>query len=249
MTEPKRQPKYQRLADALRTAIDAGEYQPGDRLPGEKALAAEHGVAVGTARQALLALQSEGLAMSRRGAGVFVNAQRPIRRRGVQRLSREHWGSGASIFEADDDRPVTVDRMSVDVMLAPASVAPVLGLEDGSRACARSRRFVLDGNPVLIATSYLPYDLVKDSAIVEANPGPGGIYARLADLGHAPTHFREELRTRMPSAEEAEALDLSMSTPVIKICRTAFSASGQAVEVNDMTLDSAAYVLEYDFDA
>lgn len=248
MTDSQRR-KYQVIADSLRKAIDAGEYQHGDRLPGEKPLAAQYGVAVMTARQALNALRAEGLATSRRGAGFFVQSLRPIRRRGVQRLSRDQWGSGMSIFAADDDRPLTVDHVSVDVTVAPGAIAEVLGIQDGKRACARSRRFLLEDHPVLVATSYLPYELVKDSSIVEANPGPGGIYARLAELGHAPVGFREEVRCRMPAAEEAEALELSITTPVIKICRTAFSAADQAVEVNEMTLNSAAYVLEYDFDA
>jgi GntR family transcriptional regulator len=95
----------------------------------------------------------------------------------------------------------------------------------------------------------LPYDLVSDSAIVQADTGPGGIYARLAELGHAPAHFREEIRCRMSSSEETEGLHLAATTPVIKICRTAFSAEGRAVEVNEMTLDAGSYILEYDFDA
>ncbi|RLV69458.1 GntR family transcriptional regulator [Streptomyces sp. CBMAI 2042] len=33
------------------------------------------------------------------------------------------------------------------------------------------------------------------------------------------------------------------------VCRTAFAEDGRAVEVNEMVLDAAAYVLEYDFDA
>ncbi|MBH0247705.1 GntR family transcriptional regulator, partial [Streptomyces cavourensis] len=46
----KRQPKYQRIADELRDAIQAGQYRPGDRLPGENDLMADHGVARMTAR-------------------------------------------------------------------------------------------------------------------------------------------------------------------------------------------------------
>ncbi len=53
----------------------------------------------------------------------------------------------------------------------------------------------------------------------------------------------------MPSADEAERRSLSMGTPVIHIVRTAFADGGRVVEVNEMTLDSASYVLEYDFDA
>lgn len=47
----------------------------------------------------------------------------------------------------------------------------------------------------------------------------------------------------MPSANEAERLSLSMGTPVIQIVRTAFTEGGRAVEINEMTLDSASYVL------
>ncbi|MFJ8620176.1 GntR family transcriptional regulator [Streptomyces clavifer] len=244
-----RRPKYETIADSLRAAIDAGEYQPGDRLPGENPLAAEHGVAAMTARQALNALKSEGLVESRRGAGFFVRSFRPIRRRSLARLSREHWGAGASIFSADDNRPLTAENEVLGAVLPPEAVAAVLGVEPGDKVFARSRRHLVDGRPVLLSTSYLPYDLVVGSAITQSDTGPGGIYARLAELGSGPTRFREELRVRMPSSDDSVGLHLSSSTPVIKICRTAYTEDGHVVEVNEMTLDSLAYVLEYDFEA
>ncbi|MGW5847027.1 GntR family transcriptional regulator [Streptomyces sp. NPDC055254] len=245
-----RRPKYRRIADALRTAVQSGEYGPGDRLPGENDLMAAYGVARMTARQALGVLQNEGLAEARKGAGVFVRAFQPLRRRGIQRLAQERWGSGRSIWSADaGDRELIVDQIEAGEEEAPHRIVDVLGVPAGSRVWARSRRFVLDGKPVLFATSYLPSDVVADSAITQADTGPGGTYARLAELGHGPVHFREEIRSRMPSADEAERLALSMGTPVIQIVRTAFTEGGRAVEVNEMTLDSASYVLEYDFDA
>jgi GntR family transcriptional regulator len=82
----------------------------------------------------------------------------------------------------------------------------------------------------------------------KCRPGPGGTYARSAELGYKPVHLREEIRSRMPSQAEASRLQLSTGTPVIMICRTAFADEGRPVEVNEMVLD-AAYVLEYDFDA
>ncbi|MER5973231.1 GntR family transcriptional regulator [Streptomyces sp. NPDC002055] len=242
-------PKYQRIADDLKRAVHAGRYGPGDRLPGENDLMATYEVARMTARQALGVLQNEGLAEARKGAGVFVRSFRPLRRHGIQRLAEEAWGNGRSLWSADDDgRSVTVDRVSVDEQPAPARVAVVLGLDEGDAVCVRSRRYVLDGKPVLLAVSYLPAALVSGSAITRQDTGPGGIYARLADLGHKPVHFREEIRSRMPSADEADDLELTMGTPVFLIARTAFTADGGAVEVNEMTLDSASYVLEYDFD-
>ncbi|MFD5415357.1 GntR family transcriptional regulator [Streptomyces nojiriensis] len=245
-----RQPKYQRIADALRAAIQAGEYGPGDRLPGENDLMAAYEVARMTARQALGVLQNEGLVEARKGAGVFVRAFRPLRRRGIQRLAQEQWGSGRSVWSTDtEDRELAVDQIEVREEGANGRVCDVLGVAAGTRVWARSRRFVLDGKPVLFAVSYLPSDIVGDSAITQVDTGPGGTYARLAELGHEPVHFREEVRSRMPSADEAERLALSTGTPVIRIVRTAFARGGRVVEVNEMTLDSASYVLEYDFDA
>ncbi|GGO98626.1 GntR family transcriptional regulator [Wenjunlia tyrosinilytica] len=243
-----RRPKYQRIADDLKAAIESGRYGPGDRLPGESALAEQYSVAVLTARQALKILRTEGLVETKRGAGARVLSFRPIRRHGIQRLARTQWGAGKSIWSADEERPVTID-VRVDALAAPEHIARMLDIEDGGSVCARSRRFVLDGRPVMLATSYLPFELVDGTAITRVDTGEGGAYARLAEIGHGPAHFREEVRCRLPTAEEAEGLEMPLERPVIKLCRTAFDADGRAVEVNEMTLDSAAYVLEYAFDA
>ncbi|WP_328303761.1 GntR family transcriptional regulator [Streptomyces sp. NBC_00435] len=245
-----RQPKYQRIAAALKAAIEAGEYGPGDRLPGENDLMATYGVARMTARQALGVLQSEGLTEARKGAGVFVREFRRIRRRGIERLAEGVWGEGRSIWAADtEDREPVVELLSVTEEAAPQAVAAVLGLPAGSPVCVRRRRFLLDGKPVMHATSYLDAALVAGTPITEPDTGPGGIYARLAELGRKPARFREEVRSRMPATDEAASLGLAAGTPVVLVVRTAFAADGRVVEVNEMVLDASAYVLEYEFDA
>ncbi|MEU8917439.1 GntR family transcriptional regulator [Streptomyces nigrescens] len=243
-------PKYRRIADALKRAIAAGEFRPGDRLPGENDLMDRHGVARMTARQALGVLTSEGLAEARKGAGVFVRDFQPIRRRGVPRLAREQWGQGRSVWAADvAERDLVVDGVTVDEEQASGDVAARLDIAPGDAVTVRRRRFVLDGKPVLLSTSYLAADLVAGSAITQPDTGAGGTYARLAELGAAPVRFREEVRSRMPAPEEVDRLRLPAGTPVILISRMAMTEDGRTVEVNEMILDSSAYVLEYDFDA
>ncbi|MFJ4922053.1 GntR family transcriptional regulator [Streptomyces sp. NPDC088725] len=246
-----RQPKYQRIAAELKAAIAAGDYGPGERLPGENDLMVTYEVARMTARQAIGVLQAEGLVEARKGAGVFVREFKPIRRRGVQRLSFELWGGGQSVWAADaEGRDLVVDLLSITTETqAPEGIAEVLGLETGAPVCVRRRRFVLDGRPVLLATSYLDAELVAGTPITRRDTGPGGIYARLAEIGSKPVRFREEVRSRMPSAEETGQLGLAPGTPVVLVCRTAFAEPGRAVEVNDMVMDASAYILEYDFDA
>ena len=53
----------------------------------------------------------------------------------------------------------------------------------------------------------------------------------------------------MPSQDESTQLELATGTPVFLVCRTAFAEHGRPVEINEMVLDSAAYVPEYDFDS
>ncbi|MBB4892644.1 GntR family transcriptional regulator [Streptomyces olivoverticillatus] len=165
-------------------------------------------------------------------------------------MSETAWNSGRSIWSDEaQERTLAVDRIEVAERVVPEHVAGLLGVEPIAKVWARKRRYVLDGRPVLLSTSYLPADLVAGSAITREDTGPGGIYARLAELGCKPVRFREEIRCRMPSAEESRQLDLSAGTPVVLIRRTAFAEGGRAVEVSEMTLDSTSYVLEYEFDA
>lgn len=241
--------KYRVIADELRSAIASGTYAPGDRLPGENALMEHYGVARMTARQALAVLQNEGLTATRRGAGVFVRDFQPIIRDGIKRLSRDRWLTGRGIWGGDGERrPLTVDNLKVREVRAPAYVAEVLGITTGERVVERERRYLLDGRPVLLATSWLPASIAAGTPIARKDTGEGGLYARLAELGYAPTHFREDLRARMPSGEEASTLDIPAGTPVITVARTAY-AKERVVELNEMTLDASVYVLRYDFDA
>jgi GntR family transcriptional regulator len=134
-------------------------------------------------------------------------------------------------------------------VIPPPDVRSILRLGARGKATVRRRRYLLDGKPVLVATSYLPTSLVADSAITQQDTGPGGTYARLAELGFAPAYFREDVTARMPTADESEALRIPPGTPVLDITRTAVTSDGEPVEVNRMTLDAAAYVVRYDFDA
>lgn len=68
-----------RLAARLSDRIRGGALQPGDRLPTEAQLSAEHGVSRATVREAVHQLKSLGLVVSRQGAGVFV-APPPVHR-------------------------------------------------------------------------------------------------------------------------------------------------------------------------
>ncbi|NUV54581.1 GntR family transcriptional regulator [Streptomyces coelicolor] len=248
-TEPQpARPRYQQIADELRHAIETGEFPPGSKIPGENQIMAQYEVARNTARQALAVLRDQGLTEARKGSGIYVRTFRPIRRNAVSRLSQEQWGSGKSIWAADiDERPLKTVDIEVSEVDPPEHIATALQLPAGAKVWRRSRTFVVDGEPVNRAVSYLPSAIVAGSRITEPDTGPGGTYARLAELGHKPARFRGEIRVRMPMPVEVEALQLPPATPVILVARTAVDEAGRVVEVNEMAMNSSRYILEYDF--
>ncbi len=68
---------YMQVADHLATRITAGELRRGARLPGERDLAEEYGVAIGTARRAIQELRDRGLLITLPAKGTFVAEQQP----------------------------------------------------------------------------------------------------------------------------------------------------------------------------
>lgn len=63
---------YMQAARHLEARIRAGELAPGSRLAGERDLAAEYGVALGTMRKAVGVLRDKGLLIVVPSKGVFV---------------------------------------------------------------------------------------------------------------------------------------------------------------------------------
>ena len=70
--EPRR--LYRQIADQIRTLIRSGEFPPGSRLPPERDLAKQLGVSRPSVREALIALEVEGLVEVRIGSGIYVLA-------------------------------------------------------------------------------------------------------------------------------------------------------------------------------
>jgi DNA-binding FadR family transcriptional regulator len=73
--EPRR--LYRQIADQIRGLIERGEYAPGARLPPERDLAKQLGVSRPSVREALIALEVEGLVDVRIGSGIYVRAGQP----------------------------------------------------------------------------------------------------------------------------------------------------------------------------
>jgi DNA-binding FadR family transcriptional regulator len=63
---------YLRIATQLSELIDSGEFAEGARLPSERDLSVRLGVSRPSLREALIALELEGIVEVRVGAGIYV---------------------------------------------------------------------------------------------------------------------------------------------------------------------------------
>ncbi|MBZ6472201.1 GntR family transcriptional regulator [Streptomyces griseocarneus] len=71
---------YMQVADHIAARIAAGDLRPGARLPGERDLGAEYGVAIGTTRRAIRELRDRGLLLTLPAKGTFVRGGAAARR-------------------------------------------------------------------------------------------------------------------------------------------------------------------------
>ena len=63
---------WRQVADWIAHRIEAGELQPGARLEGERELAEQVGVAVGTVRRAVEELRERGLVVTLPAKGTYI---------------------------------------------------------------------------------------------------------------------------------------------------------------------------------
>lgn len=218
--------KYRRIAEDLRSGIRRGDYEPGHALPGENDLMARYKVARMTVRQALAELQREGLAVARRGSGVYVSDSRPIVREGTAQQPEP--AAGQSVFSDESgEHELEIDELESGWEAAPEHVAEALELNPGSSVHVQSCRVVVDRREVMLSATWRPITAVD---------------------GVPATRIREEVRARPAAPHEADRLALSVGAPVLAVQRIGYS-DDRPVEVSEMVLDASAYVLRYEFRA
>lgn len=242
-------PRYVQIADEIIQQIRAGVLKPGDMVPSESELVERYGVSGGTIRKAMVEVRASGLVDTRHGKGSMVKDRPPVRLRSSDRFRASHRRAGKAAYLAESAQSGATAKVSVlyiGPMEAPEEIADRLGVPAGTQVLARRRLYFRNGVPVETASSYLPWDVVKDiPELFAENPGPGGIYARLEDDGHTFAEFVETLLARPASKAEASELALSPGAPVVHLVRNAVTEAGRVVEVCDTLMAADQFVFEY----
>src|SRR5215469_14906415 len=102
---------YEQVSEKIRTEIRSGRFLPDARLPSERELASLFGVGRPAVREAIGALQNEGLVVTRRNSGTYVCAGAP------DILAKQIEAEGEGTPHADFSPSATLD---VRLILEPA---------------------------------------------------------------------------------------------------------------------------------
>jgi len=209
-----RQTAYGQIADTLRAAILAGDYEPTaedptrNQLPGAAELGAKYGVSDKTAARAVQQLIAEGLVIGRPGLRPLVvpRKQRPDRWPMNRRYARAR-EAGGLVFGSDMlGREVTKRITHTGWMVVPHSVVPLLRLGLGDRVWARARELLIDSRIAELSVSYFPADVAEGTLLTTPSDfPPGGVVRVLEDVGHRILRTSNEARARLATEEELRA--------------------------------------------
>lgn len=230
------------IADDLRVRVLNKEKQPGAAITVQE-LTEQYDVARETARAAANMLAAEGLLKSvhRRGFVVQDRVRRRRIRRGQTVTRNPHYGY---VFPATHDpsekwAPIGTPHRSLEA--APSLVAETFDVEVGTSVLRRRRVMAPEGEPAfqLVDTWLSPQAVADAPQVAEPSTGPGGYLDRLEEAGHGPISWREIIRVRMPSQEEARLLEIAQALPVFEIAMTGYSGrDDQPIEVTVKVIPS-----------
>lgn len=215
---------WRHIADTLALEIRNREYAASGKLPSEGELSERFAVNRHTLRQAVGALQTEGLIRVERGRGMFVqhellNYALSRRTRFSENLQRQGLLPGKQLLTARS-------------LPAPERVACELKLAKGTALLMTETVNEADENPVSLATAYYP--AARFDGLLEMLSDGVSSSEILKRLG-VEDYLRAESRitTQMPSEETARLLKQPVTRPLLCIESIDIDMDGRPIKYGE----------------
>jgi GntR family transcriptional regulator len=216
-------PRYQQIADQLRTGIESGRYAIGSLLPTELQLCTLHGISRHTAREALRVLINDRMVERRQGSGTLVTAA--ARQRFKQSISSIadllQYGANTRLKIIDTHRLVA--DTNIAALLNCAVGTPCIHLH-GMRSESKGAQ------PFCISDIYRVAE--KDTLTKRLLEVRGAVYALIDELeiGHIGS-VEQSINASVLSPDDCAELEVPRRTVTLRIVRRYFDPNGKLILV------------------
>ncbi|MFI8365251.1 GntR family transcriptional regulator [Streptomyces sp. NPDC085612] len=227
--------KWEGLANQLKEKINAGEYQPGQKLPTVSALVAAGEGSITTVQRAYAELEADGYVVKRRRGGTVVR-DRSRARVPLSRYSSALTPQGtkgpweAALAEQGLEGQMAVASPAAEVLDAPEDVATALALPTGRKVVRRRRRAMIGDEVVQLQEAWYPLAVAQQAGLDQPTKVIGGVLRPLLAAGLAPAEAEERIRAWVPSPDEVTGLSIGSRIPVIGVERVTRDDTGRPIE-------------------
>lgn len=226
-------PLHHQIQRVLRSKIEAGEWGADDRFPTEMALSRRFRVSRNTVREALRALERDGLIVRRRGRGTFV------------RPRADPEGQRPAITNLVFGYDAEIRVIGIETVPAPARVSAFLGVPRGHPVRKFVRVEIVGGAPLAVVVNYMAVEL--GTRIRAADLMRYSMLEFLRDRLKVPLGtIRQSIEARMPDDEIASLLDTDLTQPVLFLQLRVSETGGRPVEIVDTFYRADRYRYEVD---
>lgn len=239
--------RYLDIAAKIRERIEAGEWEPGDKLPRLDDFAAQYDANRDTIGRAIGTLEAEGYVWAVQGRGIIVRhgmmrLRRPRGNKVKRNLATDNPGYS---FPSASGQEVWKHHIPPVASVEPVTNPRIAGMLNVPVGTPVMRRFRVTGPesepPFQINISWIhPRGMEAAPEIASQHPGPGDWLYRLEKAGHWPINWMEVHRARMPTKEEADLLEIPVSLPVLEIVRVGTSG------LDDKPIEVTEYIVASD---
>ncbi len=214
-------PLYSQLVSIVKRNISAGTLSTGDLLPSESELCKTFDISRSTVRQAIGALESEGLVVRKQGRGTFV-AEPKVRRKTEMVYSFTSEMSSMGLTPSS----ILIDFAVIDPTPDIIKVLELSGTDTKVYRFTRIRS--VDGQPLTMETSFYPQYIYPK--LTRELLQTHSFYSLLYEVGIIPANAIDSYEAVIMNKKEAEMLGCKQGACGFFVQRRTFTEAGMVYE-------------------
>ena len=211
-------PLYMQIQNLFLDHIRAGDYQPGEQIPSELEISAQHGVSRMTARKALDMLVSKGILYRSKGKGTYV-AENIVSYGLSTMLSFSH-------TLRSQGHTVTTSVLRKEIIPGSQDIVRKLQLQHDSKVIVIQRLRYIEDQPATIHTSFLEHRLF--APIMDIDLSQESLLDSVQRISRISIAYTQDsVQADLANPHETDLLGCPPSSPVLRVEGIAYAENGQ----------------------